>query len=302
MLQAVESSARAPSVSLALPVFNGVEFLAQTLESILAQTYGDFELIISDNASTDATPEIVREYAARDARIRSFRQTSNIGIGNNWSFLAKHARGRWLKWMSANDQYAPQLVEDCIKPMQRDPSVVLCYGRTQFIDMAGNKLDVYDGDFEVLSDDALERYRVARANLHLGTPIQSGVIRLDALRRCGYMGNYRDSDRVLVFGLALAGKFVLLPQVLFYRRWDKAVATPLRSPLEVQRLYRPEATRTPRFINLPRYVGHVRVALRTPAGGFAKARALVAALRYTDWKTKLHPHAANFSADRAGGE
>lgn len=284
---AIKSSPAAPPVSLGLPVFNGEPFFASTLASILAQTYGDFELIISDNASTDATPDIAREFAARDSRIRYIRQASNFGIGNNWSFVARQARGQWLKWVSANDEYAPELLEDCLAHLRRDPGVVLCYGRTQFIDMDGEKHEVYPGDFDLLSDDPLDRYRRARAKLHLGTPIQSGVVRLDAVRRCGYMGNYRDSDRVLVFGLALAGKFVLLPQIHFYRRWDKSVATPLRTRLEVKRLYHPDATHSPLFINLPRQLGHLGVALRVPVQTFAKARTLAAALRYTDWRIKL---------------
>jgi hypothetical protein len=137
--------------------------------------------------------------------------------------------------------------------------------------------------------------------LHLSTPIQSGIVRLEAVRRCGYMRNYRDSDRVLIFGLALAGKFVLLPQILFYRRWEKSVASPLRTPLEVQRLYDPNAKRPSRWGNLPRQIGQIEIALRAPIGWHAKARALAAALRYTDWKRKLHRQEPKDSAHRVAG-
>ncbi len=291
-----------PPVSLGLPVYNGGTMLIQALDSVLAQTHADFELVISDNASTDNTEEVVRDYAARDRRIRFFRQSANIGSGNNWTFVARQSRGTFLKWISANDDYAPRLVEECYEPMRNDRTVVLCYGRTRFIDLEGNKLDVYGGDFEALSNDPLARYRLVRERLHLGTPVQAGLIRLDALRRCGYLGNYRDSDRVLIAGLALAGKFVLLPEVLFYRRWDKSVASALRGPLEVQRLYRPNATRPPLFMNLPRQLGQLRTALAVPHTLGGKARALAAAVRYTDWKRKLlrpHPAAA---PDRLAGE
>lgn len=292
----------APPLSLGLPVYNGGPYLVQALESVLGQTYGDFELVISDNASTDDTPDIAREYAARDARIRYFRQQTNIGIGNNWSFVARQARGTWLKWVSANDDYGSRLLEDCLEPLQKDPSVVLCYGRTQLIDINGNRLDVYGGDFEALSGDPLERYRIVRERLHLGTPLQAGIIRLDALRRCGYLGNYRDCDRVLIAGLALAGKFVLLPQVLFYRRWDSSVASALRSPLEVERLYHPDATRAPLFMNLPRQFGMLAVALRVPAGLAAKSAAVAATVRYTDWKRKVWNHESKLPAHRAAGD
>ncbi|HEU0198941.1 MAG TPA: glycosyltransferase family 2 protein [Burkholderiaceae bacterium] len=281
--------AAAPLVSLGLPVFNGERFLARALDTVLSQTYADFELIISDNASTDATPDIVREYAARDPRLRPFRQRFNIGIGNNWSFVAQMARGTLFKWISSNDEYAPTLLEKCVSVMARDPTVALCYGLTQFIDEAGNRLDVHVGDFSALSDDPVERYRVVRRKLHLSTSIQSGVVRLDAVRRCGFMGNYRDSDRVLIAGLALEGKFVLLPEVLFYRRWGRTVATPLRTPLEVEQMYRPQARRAPYFFNVPRQVGQLQMALMAPRGWHEKMRCLFAALRYTDWEEKLVP-------------
>ena len=294
-------SARTPAVSLGLPVFNGGRMLVQAIESILAQTWGDFELIISDNASTDDTAERVRDYAERDRRIRFFRQTHNIGSGNNWSFVARQARGEWFKWFSANDDYAPTLVQDCLEPLRSDSGVVLCYGRTQFIDLEGKRLDVYAGDFDALSSDPVERYRIVRERLHLGTPVQAGVIRLDALRRCGYLGNYRDSDRVLTAGLALAGKFLLLPQVLFYRRWHPSVASALRGPLEVQRLYHPNAMRAPFLMNLPRQIGQIEVAMRTPLGLRAKARAIGAVVRYTDWRRKLLSQFARGSTHHAAG-
>jgi glycosyltransferase involved in cell wall biosynthesis len=294
--------AAAPPVSLGLPVFNGGSMLIQALDSVLAQTYGDFELIVSDNASTDDTPDVVRAYAARDRRIKYFRQSANIGSGNNWTFVARQSCGTWLKWISANDDYAPRLLEECLGPMRNDRNVVLCYGRTRLIDLDGNKLDLYAGDFEALSDDPLERYRRVRERLHLGTPIQAGVIRLDALRRCGYLGNYRDSDRVLTAGLALAGKFVLLQEVLFYRRWDKSVASALRGPLEVQRLYRPNATRVPLFMNLPRQLGQLRTALCVPVGLSAKSRAIAAAVRYTDWRRKLLSPRPTPAPDRVAGD
>lgn len=272
-----------PLVSVGLPVFNGAGFLAQALDSVLAQTYANFELLISDNASTDATPDILREYAARDARIRIIRQAANIGAGHNQTVVARRACGTFFKWMFANDELAPTLLADCLAVLQRDRSVVLCYGRTQFIDLAGNRLEVYEGDFAAPSADPLERYRIVRKRLHLCTAIQGGLIRRAALQRCGYMGNYPCSDRVLLAGLALEGRFVLLPQVLFYRRWDPAVATALKTPLEVAQMYRPAATRPFLFADLHRRLAHVIVALRTPRDWRGKVRSLWTALRCTDW-------------------
>jgi len=270
-------------------VYNGALYLRRALDDILAQTYTDFELIISDNASTDATAQIIREYAKRDPRIRRYRQKINIGVGNNWTFVAEQARGKFFKWVSANDEYEPTLAADCLAVMERDPTVVLCYGRTQFIDLGGVRMGLYPEDFAADSNSPLERYRTVRKYLNLCTPLQAGVIRRDALRRCRYLGNYRDSDRVLIAGLALEGRIVLLPKVHFYRRWGEAVATPLRTPLQVTQMYRPEATRTPLplFENLPRHLGQLGIALRTPRSWREKVHSLITALYSTDWRRKF---------------
>ncbi len=255
-----------PLVSLGLPVFNGEEFLSRALEGILAQTCSDFELVISDNASTDATPDIVRDYAARDSRIRCFRQEKNIGVGNNWTFVARQARGSLFKWASANDEYTHDLVEKCVAVMLRDPAVVLCYGRTQFIDEASRTLGIYHGDFDALAPDPLERYARARSKVILGTPLQSGVVRREALRRCGYLSNYWCGDQVLIASLALHGKIVLLPEVLFFRRWTKEVASPLKTPLEREKMYRPNAVRPSTFVRLRWHAGQLAAILRAPLG------------------------------------
>lgn len=287
-----------PTISFGLPVYNGALYLRRALDTILAQTFSDFELIISDNASTDATAQIIREYAKQDPRIRRYRQKVNIGVGNNWTFVAEQARGKYFKWVSANDEYEPTLVADCLEVMQADPDVVVCYGRTQFMDLAGVRMGIYTEDFSADSASALERYRKVRKHLNLCTPLQAGVILRDALRRCRYLGNYRDSDRVLIAGLALEGKIVLLPKVHFYRRWGEAVATPLRTPLEVEQLYRPAARRTPLFANLPRHLGQLGIVLRTPRGWREKVHSLFAAFHSTDWRRKLRGEPQQATAPR----
>jgi glycosyltransferase involved in cell wall biosynthesis len=270
-----------PPVSVGMPVFNGADFLAQALDSILAQTYTEFELIVSDNASTDATPAILRDYAARDARIRYIRQAENIGAARNHSFLAKQARGRLFKWVCADDVLAPTLLADCVKVLQDDPEVALCCGRTQLIDMANNKLDIYGDDFDALSDDPLERYRIVRKKLNLCTSVLAGVFRLDALKRCGYMANYPHSDRVLIAGIALQGKLVLLPQILFYYRWGKGVATPLKTRLEVAQVYRPGTKRPIALVNVRRKVAQIVMAWRVPRGWRGKVRSVWTAVHCT---------------------
>ena len=109
---------KAPLLSIGIPVYNGERFLARAVESLLAQSMTDFELIIADNASTDATPEIIAEYAARDPRIRQFRHDRNTGVGNNWAFVARQARAPLLKWVTDNDQWLPRAFEECVAALE----------------------------------------------------------------------------------------------------------------------------------------------------------------------------------------
>ena len=92
-----------PRVSIGLPVYNGQEFLEETLHSILNQTFNDFELIICDNASTDRTAEICRSFAKRDRRIRYYRNEINLGAAKNFNGVFFLARGEYLKWSDNDD-------------------------------------------------------------------------------------------------------------------------------------------------------------------------------------------------------
>src|SRR5882762_8329729 len=94
-----------PRLSLGLPVYNGEEYLAESLDALLGQSYGDFELVISDNASADGTEEICRQYADKDSRIRYVRQPKNIGATPNHNYLFEVCRTELFKWVSHDDLY-----------------------------------------------------------------------------------------------------------------------------------------------------------------------------------------------------
>jgi glycosyltransferase involved in cell wall biosynthesis len=115
----VSARAELPSLTIGLPVYNGERYLAQALDALLAQTYQDFELIISDNASTDRTADICQEFVARDARVKYVRQRVNIGAGPNHNAVLTLARGRFFKWAAHDDVYAPTLLERCIEVLER---------------------------------------------------------------------------------------------------------------------------------------------------------------------------------------
>ena len=120
-----------PRLTVGLPTYNGEEYLAQALDSLLAQTFTDFELIISDNASTDATESIARAYAARDPRIRYVRHPRNRGSAFNHTYVIREARGEYFKWASDDDLYAPDLLERCVEALDNRPEIPLAHAWTR---------------------------------------------------------------------------------------------------------------------------------------------------------------------------
>ena len=206
-----------PLVSICLPVFNGENYLAEALESILSQTYTNFEVIISDNASTDSTAAIVRRFAADDHRIRQHRNDENIGGANNQNLTIDLARGTYIRMAAHDDVMAPTLLAECVRVLENRPEVVLCYPTTIVIDGEGKELKRRSIDRGTASRPSRRFAELAFRN-HACEPIY-GVIRTDVLRKIRPMGSYTDSDRVLLCELALHGPFVELPEALFYKRY-----------------------------------------------------------------------------------
>ncbi len=109
-----QKTAKAPQVSIGMPVYNGAKFINEALDSLLVQTFTDFELIISDNASTDETEAICRKYAAKDERIRYVRQVENFGGRANFQFLLDEAVGEYFMWAAADDVWLPEYIAACV--------------------------------------------------------------------------------------------------------------------------------------------------------------------------------------------
>jgi glycosyltransferase involved in cell wall biosynthesis len=267
-----------PLVSIGLPVYNGARFLAQALDTLLGQTLHDFELIISDNASTDGTADICLDYAARDARIRYIRQASNIGGPRNWNFVAQEARGRYLKWAAANDFCDPRMLEKCVAVLSADPSVVLCHGRTCIVDEETEEHRPFAHDFSALDPRPSERFKTVFRSLVLNNA-QSGVIRLDVLRRTSLERLYLGGDLVLMAELALHGRFVLLPDILFYRRLGPRTWSMQLQPAELEAFFYPGLAATPRLDRWRRHLDYFKAVLRAPIAASEKLRTLTMVAR-----------------------
>ncbi len=205
-----------PKVSIGLPVYNGEQYLEASLDSILAQTFTNFELIICDNASTDGTQAICRRYAARDGRIRYHRNAHNIGVGNNHNLTIALAHGEYFRYAADDDLCAPDLLEKCVAVLDAQPDVVLCYTQTVAIDAQGKEL--YTAVLNrATTGDVVRRFGdVAMRADYL--EYSYGLIRMEALRNTRGEQNYTCSDRVLMCELALQGRFYEIPELLFFKR------------------------------------------------------------------------------------
>jgi len=208
-----------PKVSIALPIYNGENFVCDAIESILGQSFQDFELIISDNASTDRSGEICKGYAAREPRIRYVRNDTNIGAAANFNLAFSLARGEYFKWAAHDDVLHSDFLAACVDVLDRDPSVVLCFSRIVNIDSSGRPAGTYEFDNELAfnSDSTHRRFREFMDMRHWCIAV-FGLFRTDALRNTQLIDNYVGSDRTLVAELSLVGGVCRLPEFLFFRR------------------------------------------------------------------------------------
>ncbi|MEA5487184.1 glycosyltransferase family 2 protein [Pseudanabaena sp. CCNP1317] len=206
-----------PTVSIGLAVYNGEIYLREAIDSLLAQTFTDFELIISDNASTDATADICAEYAAKDTRIHYHRNPTNIGGANNENLTFRLSRGRYFRLAAHDDRCAPQLLARCVDVLDANDDVVLCHTGVVSIDDNGLETQIVYR-FEGTEGNPVDRLRSLSGRQHW-CEATYGLMRSDILRTTELQKNYTNSDRVLLCELAMHGPFHLVPEPLFYKRY-----------------------------------------------------------------------------------
>ena len=208
----------APKVSIGLPVYNGEKYLAQAIQSILDQTFIDFELIISDNASTDETAQICADFAARDRRVRYFRQEQNLGAAPNHQFTFFQAVGEYFKWSAHDDIMEPTWLERCVAVLDSHPEVQLAFPLSLLIDESDEVLGKhpeYGG--RLMSSRPSERFCdfVCKQNDCIAI---FGLSRRRELQTTELISAREESDRYLLAELALRGAWYEIPEYLFKRR------------------------------------------------------------------------------------
>ncbi len=211
------SAARSPRVSIGLPVRNGEAYLEAAIESLLGQTFTDFELIVSDNASTDATEAICRRFAKADPRVRYVRQEENVGAMANFNLVVELARGEYFKWAAHDDVHEPEYLERCVEALDAHPDVVLAFPRLRDIDAEGRTLGERGLELAVDSPDVARRF-ADLTRLDYKCEAVFGLMRIDVLRATRRLGSYADSDRVLLVELGLRGRFLEIDEPLFVHR------------------------------------------------------------------------------------
>jgi glycosyltransferase involved in cell wall biosynthesis len=209
-----------PLITIGLPVYNSERYLRQSLDSLLAQTHSDFVLVISDNASTDGTAQICREYAAADPRIKYFRNATNIGNPRNFNRVFELSTTRYLKWSTADDFWEASFLERALDVMEHDSTVALCYPQAVLVDAHGGNPTNYEDVLHLVQENPADRFLALIASIKLAHQ-HLGLIRMSHLRRTHLLGTHVASDINLLAELTLYGKFFELPHHLFFRRFHE---------------------------------------------------------------------------------
>ena len=210
-------------VSIGMPVHNGMDLIKEALESLLAQTYGDFELIIGDNASTDGTEELCRAYSQVDHRIRYGRNSRNLGVGENFNEVLRRASGVYFMWAAHDDLWEPDYVSALAGQLARS-SCALAFAGVDNIDLEGRSIRTFERLTEIPSQETGGRLRnyleqeenEGKANLIYGLMRRETIVRAGGFRRWG-LGGW-GADMLTVFKILTYGDLSLADGILFHKR------------------------------------------------------------------------------------
>jgi glycosyltransferase involved in cell wall biosynthesis len=204
-----------PLVSVGVPVYNGDLYIARALDSLLAQDFTDFEIVICDNASQDSTPEICAAYADRDPRIRFHRNPKNLGLVGNFNRTFELSRGKYFKWAAHDDWHAPESLRLAVNALEADPSAALCATGVSVVDEHGTEFDRWIPDVDLQTPEPHERLHLLLWTLGETHPMY-GLLRASALRQTHLMRSYLGSDRTLLAEMSLLGPIVQIPEILHF--------------------------------------------------------------------------------------
>ncbi|MGI0034562.1 MAG: glycosyltransferase family 2 protein [Nitrososphaera sp.] len=265
-----------------MPVYNGEKFIRESIASILRQSFRDLELIISDNASTDATERICREFATKDRRIRYYSNPVSTDVTENYNRVFHYARGDYFKWASCNDVCAQEFIYRCVDVLDRRPDVVLCYPKTGLFDTEITDAEDYEDNLDLQEEDPPSRFLHLIERMGLNNAL-NGVIRTEVLRRTPLHKHFAGSDINLMAELTLYGKFVEVPERLFYRRMNAEASACLGGEKHMQQYLWPQRRKAMLFRTWKSFWEYFAVVLRSPLTYRDKYTLYLKIMRWLRW-------------------
>lgn len=269
-------------VTIGLPVYNGARYIEECLASIQSQTFRDFRLVISDNASTDGTAEVCRRFASKDERIAYVRQPTNIGAARNYDFTFHQSSGEFFKWHAHDDFLSSTYLERCVAALDAAPAAVAAHTATRLIDADSRPL-VYDPNRKawfdsngtkwvsriddpkkLLDSDPVERFRWI-VNTYAQDFEIFGVFRRSSLAQSALHLPFWGSDKTLLAELTLHGPFAHVPEELFHRRCHGEQASSL-SPREKVKWLDPRMRYLPFATEIMALSAYMRAIRKAPIG------------------------------------
>lgn len=206
-----------PLVSVGCPVYNAEGSIGRALDSVLGQEFKDLELIISDNASTDATGEICARYAKKDNRIRYYRNETNIGVSPNHNRVFELAAGKYFCWIGDDVVFLPGMLDRCVEVIKHaPPTVALVYPRCEMVDEA----NVLGGQKHLpieCRDPRPHKRLIAVLNRVQMVNQLYGLVAVETMRKTSLEQSFASSDNVLLAELAMLGEILEIPETLVRR-------------------------------------------------------------------------------------
>lgn len=271
-----------PLLTIGMPAYNGAAWIAAAIESLQAQTFRDFRLVICDNASTDATVEICRKIAAGDARIEIRENSRNVGVFRNYDRAFEGVTTKYFKWASCNDLCAPAFLERCIEALEENQDIVLAYPRTVLFEDDPESGIPYADDLHVADVRPSVRFLRVLGSLRLNNAF-NGVIRTAALRQTHLNEVYEGSDIILLAELGFAGYIWRLPEYLFFRRVIPAATAARKDAGSRKDFFSAEGRDVLATPRLDRFKGSLRAAAKAPIPATERVNSLLQLARRGWW-------------------
>lgn len=252
-------------VIVGLPVYNGQKFLGAAIESHLSQSFGDFDLVISDNGSTDTTQAICTDYASKDKRVKYLRSPENRGILWNHRRVLEAIENpnQYFRWAGADDIMGPGLLQSMVAILDSRPEVEAVMPDTKNIDDRGEIIGSMARTLDLQSTDVYERaHDILTARYqHV---VAYGLLRASTLQLMRTGPNFIGWDPVFIWELALRGQVEQLAGPVLLRRFHPGSISHVKTVKEMRKWVEPNAKGGMNFPHWTWAYEHLRVLLATP--------------------------------------